>query len=396
MTGHSIGDAAHHPMSLKRAGEDSHGRHASVAALTVAAVGIVYGGIATSPLYALDQLFLRHGGVPLTPQNVLGGISLVILTITVIVAIKYACFVLRAQNDGEGGVFALYGLLHDYKHRGIMIFLWSLMLGAGLLFGDGIITPAISVLAAVEGLGVATPALGGAVIPVTMLLLTALFAVQVKGTAGIGRSLRSDADRLVHRARNPRCAPNRAARGNTAGIQSGPRPRISRSRRAIPGASRSRVFGIGGDRREAMYADLGHIGVLSDPDQLVHAGVPGAAAQLLWDRAPTFSAARRSSAARSSTVSSPRACFIRRFCWRPQLRSSHRRRSFPAPSRSPRRQPPSGCFRDCACCTRITLTPVRSTFPSSIGRSTPDASFWSSPSAPAPRWVRPMGWRSPA
>ena len=187
MTGHSIGDAAHHPMPLKRAGEDSHGRHASVSALTVAAVGIVYGGIATSPLYALDQLFLRHGGVPLSSENVLGGISLVILTLTVIVAIKYACFVLRAQNDGEGGVFALYGLLHGYKHRGIMIFLWSLMLGAGLLFGDGIITPAISVLAAVEGLGVAAPALGGAVIPVTMLLLTALFAVQVKGTAGIGR-----------------------------------------------------------------------------------------------------------------------------------------------------------------------------------------------------------------
>ena len=147
----------------------------------------MYGGIATSPLYALDQLFLRHGGVPLSHENVLGGISLVILTLTVIVAIKYACFVLRAQNDGEGGVFALYGLLHGYKHRGIMIFLWSLMLGAGLLFGDGIITPAISVLAAVEGLGVAAPALSGAVIPVTLLLLTVLFAVQVKGTSGIGR-----------------------------------------------------------------------------------------------------------------------------------------------------------------------------------------------------------------
>ena len=110
-----------------------------------------------------------------------------IWTITVIVAIKYAIFVLRAQNDGEGGVFALYGLLHGHKRRGVVIFLWSLMLGAGLLFGDGIITPAISVLSAVEGLGVAEPALGRAVIPVTLLLLTALFAVQVKGTSGIGR-----------------------------------------------------------------------------------------------------------------------------------------------------------------------------------------------------------------
>ncbi len=165
----------------------SHAPHGSVAALSIAAAGIVYGDIGTSPLYALDQLFLRHGGVPLTQENVRGGLSLVIWTITVIVAIKYAIFVLRAQNDGEGGVFALYGLLHGHKRRGVVIFLWSLMLGAGLLFGDGIITPAISVLSAVEGLGVAEPALGRAVIPVTLLLLTALFAVQVKGTSGIGR-----------------------------------------------------------------------------------------------------------------------------------------------------------------------------------------------------------------
>jgi KUP system potassium uptake protein len=165
----------------------SHAPHGSVAALSIAAAGIVYGAIGTSPLYALDQLFLGHGGVPLTRESVLGGISLVIWTITVIVAINYAIFVLRAQNDGEGGVFALYGLLHGYKRRRVVFFLWSLMLGAGLLFGDGIITPAISVLAAVEGLGVAAPALGRAVIPVTILLLTALFAVQVKGTSGIGR-----------------------------------------------------------------------------------------------------------------------------------------------------------------------------------------------------------------
>jgi KUP system potassium uptake protein len=147
----------------------------------------VFGAIGTSPLYAIDQIFLGHGGVPLTHENVLGGISLVIWALTVIVTINYAIFVLRAQNDGEGGVFALYGLLHRYKNHGIMIFLWSLMLGAGLLFGDGIITPAISVLAAVEGFGVAAPALGRAVIPITAILLTALFAVQIKGTSGIGK-----------------------------------------------------------------------------------------------------------------------------------------------------------------------------------------------------------------
>lgn len=189
MTSHPPVHEPRDPPPGRRPGDPPapHAPHEGVAALTVAAAGIVYGDIGTSPLYALDQIFLGHGGVPLTHENVLGGISLVVWTLTLIVAIKYAIFVLRADNDGEGGVFALYGLLHEYKRRGMMIFLWSLMLGAGLLFGDGIITPAISVLSAVEGLGVATPALGRVVLPVTVLLLTLLFTVQVRGTAVIGR-----------------------------------------------------------------------------------------------------------------------------------------------------------------------------------------------------------------
>ncbi|MGD0150544.1 MAG: KUP/HAK/KT family potassium transporter [Xanthobacteraceae bacterium] len=156
------------------------------AALTVGALGIVYGDIGTSPLYAMDQLFFGRAEAARTPADVLGGVSLVIWTITIIVAFKYAILVLRAQNDGEGGVFALYGLLSEQKKRGTTFLLWSLMLGAGLLFGDGIITPAISVLSAVEGLQVATPALGHTVIPITVGLLTALFAIQFKGTSGIG------------------------------------------------------------------------------------------------------------------------------------------------------------------------------------------------------------------
>jgi KUP system potassium uptake protein len=167
-------------------GSASHAPRGSFAGLTIGALGIVYGDIGTSPLYAMDQLFFgRPGGAP-APADALGGVSLVIWTITIIVAIKYAVFVLRAQNDGEGGVFALYGLLHERKKRGTRLLLWSLMLGAGLLFGDGIITPSISVLSAVEGLQVATPSLGNAVIPITIGLLTALFAIQFKGTSGIG------------------------------------------------------------------------------------------------------------------------------------------------------------------------------------------------------------------
>jgi KUP system potassium uptake protein len=164
----------------------SHAPHGNFATLTIGALGIVYGDIGTSPLYAMDALFLGHAGSAQTPADVLGGVSLVIWTITLIVAIKYAILVLRAQNDGEGGVFALYGLLAERDKRGTTLLLWSLMLGAGLLFGDGIITPAISVLSAVEGLQVAMPALGNTVIPITIGLLGALFAIQFKGTSGIG------------------------------------------------------------------------------------------------------------------------------------------------------------------------------------------------------------------
>jgi KUP system potassium uptake protein len=164
----------------------SHAPRGSFAGLTIGALGIVYGDIGTSPLYAMDQLFLNRSGAAQTPADVLGGVSLVIWTITVIVASKYAILVLRAQNDGEGGLFALYGLLHEHKKRGTTFLLWALMLGAGLLFGDGMITPAISVISAVEGLQVATPALSDVVIPITIGLLTALFAIQLKGTSGIG------------------------------------------------------------------------------------------------------------------------------------------------------------------------------------------------------------------
>ena len=153
--------------------------------MALGALGIVYGDIGTSPLYAMDQLFFGRASAP-TTEEVLGGVSLVIWTITIIVAVKYAILVLRAQNDGEGGLFALYGLLHELKKRGTTPLLWALMLGAGLLFGDGIITPAISVVSAVEGLQVATPSLSNAVVPITIGLLTVLFAIQYKGTSGIG------------------------------------------------------------------------------------------------------------------------------------------------------------------------------------------------------------------
>jgi KUP system potassium uptake protein len=167
----------------------AHKPHSGQAALTIGAIGIVFGDIGTSPLYAVDQIFYGPAHISPEPDNVLGCISLVIWTLTLIVSFKYAIFVLRADSDGEGGVFALYSLLHRYKEKSpkLAILLGGLMLGAGFLFGDGFITPAISVLAAVEGLKVATPMFAEAVVPLTFIILALLFSIQHKGTAGVGR-----------------------------------------------------------------------------------------------------------------------------------------------------------------------------------------------------------------
>lgn len=150
-------------------------------------MGVVYGDIGTSPLYAVREIFFGHAGVRPTQDNVRGCISLVLWTLTIVVAFKYVVFVLQAQNDGEGGVFALYGLLHKYKRRGTAVLLSVLMLAAGMLFGDGVITPAISVLSAVEGLSVATPMFRHVAVPLTVGIITALFAIQYKGSSGVGK-----------------------------------------------------------------------------------------------------------------------------------------------------------------------------------------------------------------
>ena len=162
-----------------------HAVKGGVGALALGALGVVYGDIGTSPLYAMDQIFSIDGSR--SPESVFGGVSLTIWSLTLIVAIKYALLVLRADNEGEGGVFAMYGLLHARGNQLARVLLWSLMLGAGLLLGDGMITPAISVLSAVEGLEVAAPSLAHAIVPVTLALLFGLFALQSSGTSGIGR-----------------------------------------------------------------------------------------------------------------------------------------------------------------------------------------------------------------
>lgn len=154
--------------------------------LTLAALGVVYGDIGTSPLYSINELFFGHAHLARESVNILGAISTVIWALTLIICIKYVFFVLRADKDGEGGVFALYSLFTKIKTKSKRIMLPLFIVSAGLLFGDGMITPAISVISAIEGLKVVTASLEAYVVPITIAILTGLFMIQKNGTAKVG------------------------------------------------------------------------------------------------------------------------------------------------------------------------------------------------------------------
>jgi KUP system potassium uptake protein len=157
--------------------------------LSLGALGVVYGDIGTSPLYAFRECFSPDHHLAPTPQNILGVLSLVFWSLTFIISFAYLTFVMRADNRGEGGILALMSLVRPRAERssfrrGILISLG--LFGAALLYGDGMITPAISVLSAVEGLHVATPMFDPYVVPLTIIILVALFFVQKGGTARVG------------------------------------------------------------------------------------------------------------------------------------------------------------------------------------------------------------------
>lgn len=161
-----------------------------LAALTLAAVGVVYGDIGTSPLYTMKEVFSPMHGIALNRTNLLGVVSLIFWSLTIIVSLKYVTLVLRANNRGEGGIMALLALalssVTDRSRWHYAVMLIGLF-GTSLFYGDGVITPAISVLSAVEGLEVATPAFKPYVVPITVVVLLALYAIQHKGSAGIGK-----------------------------------------------------------------------------------------------------------------------------------------------------------------------------------------------------------------
>jgi len=162
-----------------------------MAAVTIAALGVVFGDIGTSPLYALKECFHGPHAIAVNPVNVMGVLSLIVWSLVMVVAVKYVFFVTKADNDGEGGVFALLAILTGAPKvipKKIAILLPYLAIcGGALLYSDGIITPAISVLSAVEGLKEAIPEMGYLVVPITCAILVLLFSLEKYGTARIGR-----------------------------------------------------------------------------------------------------------------------------------------------------------------------------------------------------------------
>jgi KUP system potassium uptake protein len=165
---------------------NAHAHGTSLVAAALGALGVVYGDIGTSPLYALKECFSGIHSVPPTPANVLGVLSLVFWAMSFVVTFKYLFFVMRADNRGEGGVLALIALVGRRKKANATLLLLGLF-GAALLYGDGSITPAISVLGAMEGLTVAAPGLQHVVVPAALAIVVLLFLSQSRGTAAIGR-----------------------------------------------------------------------------------------------------------------------------------------------------------------------------------------------------------------
>jgi KUP system potassium uptake protein len=166
--------------------DETPGRQLGLAAVGVAALGVVFGDIGTSPLYTFKTVIALAGGKP-DPDIVLGSLSLIIWALTIITTIKYVTFAMSIDNDGEGGILALMSLIGIKRHNRPMIIAAGLF-GAALIYGDGAITPAISVLSALEGLEIATPVLKPYILPMTVAILAALFLIQPFGTARIGRA----------------------------------------------------------------------------------------------------------------------------------------------------------------------------------------------------------------
>ncbi len=187
----SATDGAHATAHAAPASSDhtNRGDWRYLAGLSLGALGIVYGDIGTSPLYALRESFLAEHGVAASPANVLGVLSMIFWALVLVISIKYLVYIVRADNRGEGGILALTALITPTRALGRGR--WGLVVlglfGTALLYGDGMLTPAVSVLSAVEGLSVITPAFDPYIVPITITILALLFLVQRRGTGSVGR-----------------------------------------------------------------------------------------------------------------------------------------------------------------------------------------------------------------
>jgi len=178
------------PQAIAAGPSHSRGASAGTAALTLGALGVVFGDIGTSPIYAMRESVRATGGALPAPFAVMGALSAIVWALILVVTIKYVVLIMRADNEGEGGVLALAALAHRshrLKRRVKNVIGVAAILGLALFFGDGMLTPAISVLSAVEGLGVETQTLEPFILPLTLVILIGLFAIQSRGTAKIGR-----------------------------------------------------------------------------------------------------------------------------------------------------------------------------------------------------------------
>jgi KUP system potassium uptake protein len=234
----------------------------SRAALTLGALGVVYGDIGTSPLYTIKEVFNPEIGIPLDAQHLIGAVSVIFWGLMLVVTLKYVLLILRADNRGEGGIMALTALAVQAaggtprRRHGLLL---VGVLGAALFYGDSIITPAISVLSAVEGLEVATPALKPYVLPVSLAILVGLFAVQRFGTGLVGRLF------------GPVIALWFLVLGATGAVEIAQQPAILRALDPLEGLAFLRAQGwhmfvvvgaivLAFTGAEALYADLGHFG----------------------------------------------------------------------------------------------------------------------------------------
>ena len=175
---------------MQQSHESKSGHGSSQSALTLAALGVVFGDIGTSPLYAFKEAFSGAHGLAVSPENVLAALSALLWAVIIVVAIKYVWIVLSYDNDGEGGVLALTALVHRVmgdRSRRSRIVVGAGVFAAALFYGDAIITPAISVLSAVEGMSIATPNFEHFIVPITIGILIGLFSIQMKGTSVVGK-----------------------------------------------------------------------------------------------------------------------------------------------------------------------------------------------------------------